>query len=97
GGSGNVLLTSQNQGWVHRGQSGVVVPRLSSQESLVLLGKICPHRLEGDRAGAERIAERLQHVPLALAQVGAHLRDSLMETDEFLVMLQDKFDLLIEH
>lgn len=97
GGSGNVLLTSQDQRWVHRGQDGLVVPRLSMEESVALLNKVCPHRLEDDRASAEMIAERLQHVPLALAQVGAHLRDSLMETADLLALLQDKFDLLIDH
>lgn len=97
GGSGNVLLTSQDQRWVHRGQDGLVVPRLSMEESVALLNRVCPHRLEEDRASAEMIAERLQHVPLALAQVGAHLRDSLMETADLLTMLQDKFDLLIDH
>ncbi|SIO85598.1 FxSxx-COOH system tetratricopeptide repeat protein [Nocardiopsis sp. JB363] len=98
GGSGRVLLTSRDQGWIHSGRGGGrIIPQLSMGESVALLHKICPHRLEKDRATAELIAERLQHLPLALAQMGAYLRDSLMGTDEFLSQLRDKFDQLVDH
>lgn len=98
GGAGRILLTSRDQGWIHSGRGGGrIIPQLTMAESVALLRKICPHRLEEDRATAELIAERLQHLPLALAQMGAYLRDSLMGTDEFLNQLRDKFDQLVGH
>lgn len=98
GGRGRVLLTSRNQGWIQSGRgAGHVIPKLSSEESVALLSKVCPHRLRQDPDTAALIAERLQYLPLALAQMGALLRDSLMDTDTFLDMLQRKFDDLVDH
>ncbi|WP_159941649.1 MULTISPECIES: FxSxx-COOH system tetratricopeptide repeat protein [unclassified Nocardiopsis] len=96
-GPGDVLITSRDQSWIPSGRSeGSVVPSLTPQESVALLRKVCPQGLEDD-GDALRIAERLEYLPLALAQVGAYLRDSLMSVDEFLPLLEDKFDELVTH
>ncbi|WP_026122567.1 FxSxx-COOH system tetratricopeptide repeat protein [Nocardiopsis halotolerans] len=96
-GPGDIVITSRDQSWIPSGRSeGSVVPSLTPEESVALLRKVCPQGLEDD-ADALRIAERLEHVPLALAQVGAYLRDSLMNVDDFLDLLQNKFDDLVTH
>ncbi|MFD6948986.1 NB-ARC domain-containing protein [Nocardiopsis sp. TSRI0078] len=96
-GPGDIIITSRDQSWIPSGRSeGSVVPSLAPEESVALLRKVCPQGLEND-ADALRIAERLEHLPLALAQVGAYLRDSLMDVGDFLHMLEDKFDELVTH
>nr|WP_262391439.1 FxSxx-COOH system tetratricopeptide repeat protein [Nocardiopsis sp. CNR-923] len=96
-GPGDIIITSRDQSWIPSGRSeGSVVPTLKPEESVALLRKICPHGLDDD-GDARRIADRLEHVPLALAQVGAYLRDSLMSVEDFLLLIQDKFDELVTH
>ncbi|MFD3687516.1 FxSxx-COOH system tetratricopeptide repeat protein [Nocardiopsis sp. NPDC058631] len=96
-GPGDVIITSRDQSWIPSGRSeGAIVPSLSPQESVSLLRKVCPQGLEDDMT-ALQIADRLEHLPLALAQVGAYLRDSLMSVEEFLHLLQNKFDELVTH
>ncbi|WP_019608801.1 FxSxx-COOH system tetratricopeptide repeat protein [Nocardiopsis sp. CNS-639] len=96
-GPGDIIITSRDQSWIPSGRSeGSVVPSLTPQESVALLRKVCPQGLEDD-GDALRIAERLEHLPLALAQVGAYLRDSLMSVEDFLQLIQDKFDDLVTH
>jgi len=95
GGDGHVLITSQDPRWLPRGRvPGQVVPRLGLAESLALLRLICPERLALPGAG-ERLAERLEHLPLALSQVGAFLRESAMGTDEFLDRFEDHYTRLV--
>lgn len=97
GGHGRVLITTQNNHAIPRGKfDGRVVPRLETAESLTLLRRVCPARLEPLRAG-ERLAEHLEHLPLALAQVGAFLRNSDMGTDEFLELFQERYTDMVTH
>ncbi|WDZ90738.1 FxSxx-COOH system tetratricopeptide repeat protein [Nocardiopsis sp. HUAS JQ3] len=92
---GRVLVTSRDKNWITNGLSdGCSVPTMSPDESVALLRKVCPAGLEGGSAAAQ-IAARLEHFPLALAQMGAYLRDSLLSTDEFLELLDTKFDDLV--
>lgn len=96
-GPGDIIITSRDQSWIPSGRSeGSVVPSLTPEESIALLRKVCPQGLEDDE-DALRIADRLEHLPLALAQVGAYLRDSLMSVEEFLRLIQDKFDDLVTY
>jgi tetratricopeptide (TPR) repeat protein len=84
GGQGRILVTTRSHRWVPRHLvGGRVVPRLDTAESLSLLRGVCPDRLDPPGTG-ERLAEHLEHLPLALAQVGAFLRDSPLTTEEFL-------------
>lgn len=94
-GGGRILITSQDRRRPHRGVlgrlvDGRIVPRLDTAESLSLLRRLCPERLEPLGAG-ERLAEHLEHLPLALAQVGAFLRESPMDTGEFLDRFQERY------
>ncbi|WP_061083272.1 FxSxx-COOH system tetratricopeptide repeat protein [Nocardiopsis alborubida] len=96
-GPGDIIITSRDQSWIPSGRSeGSVVPSLTPEESVALLRKVCPQGLEDD-GDALRIAERLEHLPLALAQVGSYLRDSLMSVEDFLQLIQDKFDDFVTH
>ncbi|MFL1378245.1 MULTISPECIES: FxSxx-COOH system tetratricopeptide repeat protein [unclassified Nocardiopsis] len=94
-GGGRVLITSQDRRRPRRhvpGRlvDGRIVPRLDTAESLSLLRRLCPDRLEPIRTG-ERLAEHLEHLPLALAQVGAFLRESPMGTEEFLERFEERY------
>ena len=93
-GGGRVLITGRDRRRPHRGVPGLVdgrvVPRLDTAESLSLLRRLCPERLEPIGAG-ERLAEQLEHLPLALAQVGAFLRESSLGTEEFLERFEERY------
>ncbi|MDT0326839.1 FxSxx-COOH system tetratricopeptide repeat protein [Nocardiopsis lambiniae] len=95
GGPGRVLITSRDHRrprWNRVGRliDGRVVPRLDTAESLSLLRKVCPERVEPLGTG-ERLAEHLEHLPLALSQVGAFLRESPLETEEFFERFQERY------
>ena len=97
GGQGRVLITTRDHRWIPRHPSnGQVVPRLTTAESLSLLRRVCPDRLDPSQAG-ERLAEHLEHLPLALAQVGAFLRDSALTTDEFFELFTERHADLMSH
>lgn len=94
-GGGRILITGQDRRRPPRGGTGRlfdgrIVPRLDTAESLSLLRRLCPERLEPIGTG-ERLAEHLEHLPLALTQVGAFLRESPLGTEEFLDRFQERF------
>ncbi|MFE9244854.1 FxSxx-COOH system tetratricopeptide repeat protein [Nocardiopsis sp. NPDC006938] len=96
-GPGSVLVTSREQTWLSSGRSnGIVVPKLTPEESVALLRKVCAQGLEDDTTALD-IAEKLEYLPLGLAQMGAYLRDSLMSAEDFLQLLQEKFADLLDH
>lgn len=99
GGDGNILVTSRDHHRTARtlpaGRfDGQVVPRLTNAESLALLRQVCPERLENPR-GAERLAELLEYLPLALNQVGAFLRESTVPTAEFLDTFEERYNRML--
>lgn len=101
GGHGNVLVTSRDHRRTVRSLpggrfDGQVVPRLTNAESLALLRRVCPARLEHPRDG-ERLAELLEYLPLALNQVGAFLRESTVSTSDFLNLFEERYDELLRH
>ncbi|HET8660181.1 MAG TPA: FxSxx-COOH system tetratricopeptide repeat protein [Micromonosporaceae bacterium] len=83
GGWGHVLVTSRSKEWeVER--SAVEVDVFSAEESVQLLTQ----RWKGiTRAEAERLAERLGHLPLALVQAAAFHAQTGMPLDEYLEQL----------
>jgi tetratricopeptide (TPR) repeat protein len=96
---GHIIVTSRHHRWLPRGQGrqrfdGQVVPRLTTAESLSLLRRICPERLEPQSHG-EHLAELLEHLPLALSQVGAFLRESAMPTADFLELFEERYDAML--
>lgn len=101
GGGGHILVTSRDHRWLPRGRAGhrfdgQVVPRLTNAESLSLLRRVCPARLAPPGDG-ERLAELLEHLPLALGQVGAFLRESTMSTHDFLELFEERYDAMVWH
>ncbi|MBE3001762.1 tetratricopeptide repeat protein [Nocardiopsis sp. HNM0947] len=96
GRGGDILITSREQSWTNEGHSdGQTVLALTPEESATLLRRVCPQGLEDDVLTL-RIAEKLEYFPLALAQMGAYLRDSLISPEEFLEQLEHGFDALVD-
>ncbi|SIO86877.1 Putative ATP/GTP-binding protein [Nocardiopsis sp. JB363] len=98
---GNILVTSRDHRRTTRtlpeGRfDGQVVPRLTNAESLSLLRRVCPDRLEHHRDG-ERLAELLEYLPLALNQVGAFLRESTVPTAEFLDTFEERYNQMLTY
>lgn len=99
GGDGDILVTSRDHHRTTRtlpaGRfDGQVVPRLTNAESLSLLRRLCPERLENPRDG-ERLAELLEYLPLALNQVGAFLRESTVPTAEYLDTFEERYNRML--
>jgi len=85
-GPGHVLITSRN----HRWQSVInTVPMdvFARSESKEFLGKRVPRGLS--EADADRLAEKLGDLPLALEQAGAMLSETGMPVDEYLRLLDE--------
>jgi tetratricopeptide (TPR) repeat protein len=87
GGPGDVLITSRNHRW------GPIVETIAldvfkRQESIQFLLKRGPKRLTD--TDADRLAESLGDLPLALEQAGAVLYESLMTVDEYLGLLDKR-------
>jgi tetratricopeptide (TPR) repeat protein len=83
GGGGQVIITSRNPGW-HELATPVGVDVFDRDESLTLLRRRAPQLT---KAEAERIAEALGDLPLALAQAAAHLADTATAVDDYLALL----------
>ena len=86
-GPGDVLITSRNQRW------GPVVDTIplnvfERAESVQFLLKRVPKRLT--ETEADKLAESLGDLPLALEQAGAVLFESLMSVDEYLQLLEER-------
>ncbi len=85
-GGGRVLITSRNPGWRElAGSMGVEV--LDRDESIILLRRHAPQLTDGE---AERVAEALGDLPLALAQAGAYLADSAIDVAGYLALLAER-------
>lgn len=87
GGLGDVLITSRNHRW------GPVVDTIpldvfERAESVQFLLKRVPKRLS--EADADKLAESLGDLPLALEQAGAVLYESLMPVNEYLRLLEER-------
>jgi DNA-binding SARP family transcriptional activator len=93
GGGGHVLITSRNPGW-HELAIPVAVDVFDRGESITLLRRRAPQLTEGE---AERIAEALGDLPLALAQAAAHMSDTTTGVEDFLTLLVKRtMDLLAQ-
>jgi tetratricopeptide (TPR) repeat protein len=83
GGQGHVLITSRHQAW--RGVAQPVSVQVWPLDEAVafLLGRSG----SDDRAGAERLAQELGCLPLALEQAGAYVEESSCTLAEYLALL----------
>src|ERR1700761_7890139 len=83
-GPGDVLITSRNQGWKSYINT-VPMDVFTRPESTEFLLKRAPRGLS--EADAERLAEKLGDLPLALEQAGALLSETGMPADEYLRLI----------
>jgi tetratricopeptide (TPR) repeat protein len=84
-GPGDVLITSRNHRWLSRVDT-VQVDVFSRSESTEFLTKRAAKALT--EASADRLAEKLGDLPLALEQAGALLSETGMAVDRYLSLLE---------
>jgi tetratricopeptide (TPR) repeat protein len=86
-GPGDVLITSRNHAWQQEVES-VQVDVFSRKESVQFLTKRVPKGLS-DR-DADRLAEQLGDLPLALVQASAMLAQGVMRVEDYLRLLEEE-------
>lgn len=84
-GGGHILVTSRNSQWSTLGRA-VSVDVFTPEESRELLQRRNTDLADGD---ADRIAEALGHLPLAVEQASAWRAQTGMSTDEYLALFED--------
>jgi hypothetical protein len=91
--TGHVLITSRDATWSDKART-VEVDVFARDESITLLKERVPEISEGD---ADRLADRLGDLPLAVEQAGAWQAESGMSVDEYLRLFDEEFEQLTEH
>jgi tetratricopeptide (TPR) repeat protein len=92
-GPGQVLITSRNPAW--RGIADVVgVREFPRVESIVLLRQLAPALTAVE---ADRVAEAVGDLPLAVEQAGSLLADTGMAVDKYLRLLAERAHDLLDH
>ena len=92
-GPGRVLITSRNPAW--RGIADVVgVREFTRAESIALLRRLAPD-LGPDEA--DRVADAVGDLPLAVEQAGSLLADTGMAVDEYLWLLAERAQDVLDH
>ncbi|NUR87471.1 MAG: tetratricopeptide repeat protein, partial [Nonomuraea sp.] len=86
-GPGHVLITSRNHEWERR-VGTVAVDVFTREESVQFLGKRMRRSLSG--ADADRLAEALGDLPLALEQSAALQTEAGMSPEEYLKLLKER-------
>ena len=89
-GPGRVLITSRDPAW--RGVDTLEICEFSRAESVAFLTARAPTLGPAD---AERIADALGDLPLALEQAGSLLADSTIDADTYLRMMRERADELL--
>ncbi|WP_228079258.1 FxSxx-COOH system tetratricopeptide repeat protein [Streptomyces profundus] len=89
-GPGHVLITSQNQEWSAYNSSPLPVPVYEREESVAFVRRRAPRIPAAD---ADRLAEALGDLPLALDQTAGWLNDSTMTVAEYVELLHDDGDI----
>ncbi|REE95479.1 FxSxx-COOH system tetratricopeptide repeat protein [Thermomonospora umbrina] len=85
-GPGHVLITSRNHRWEGVVET-VAVDVFSRAESVQFLGKRVPRAIS--EADADRLADELGDLPLALEQAGALQAETGMSVEEYLKLLRE--------
>jgi tetratricopeptide (TPR) repeat protein len=92
-GPGQVLITSRNPAW--RGIADVVgVREFTRAESIRLLYQLAP---DLTAAQADRVADAVGDLPLAIEQAGSLLADTGMAADEYLRLLAERAHDVLDH
>ena len=92
-GPGQVLITSRNPAW--RGIADVVRLReFSRTEAIALLRWLAPDLTE---AAADRVAEAVGDLPLAIEQAASLLADTGMAVDKYLRLLAERAHDVLDH
>ena len=86
GGGGQVVITSRNPGWDELA-TPVGVDVFDRDESITLLRRRAPRLTQRE---AERVAQALGDLPLALAQAGAYLADTATGVEDYLALLTER-------
>jgi hypothetical protein len=92
-GPGQVLITSRNPDWHHIATT-VDVHRFDRAESIALLRRLATDLSEPD---ADRVAEALGDLPLAVDQAGSLLATSTLDADTYLRLLAERADRVLDH
>jgi hypothetical protein len=93
GGPGQVLITSRNPAW--RGTADVVgVREFTRPESIALLKRLAPDLTEIE---ADRVADAVGDLPLAVEQAGSLLADTGMTADKYLRLLAERAQDVLDH
>ncbi|MER6631133.1 FxSxx-COOH system tetratricopeptide repeat protein [Streptomyces sp. NPDC000987] len=95
GGSGTILVTSRNRRWSLLGSS-LEVDVFTREESKELLRRSGPHGDDLDDAEADRLADALGDLPLALEQAAAWRAETGMPVSEYLRLFEHKRSELLE-
>ncbi|WP_344160212.1 FxSxx-COOH system tetratricopeptide repeat protein [Nocardiopsis rhodophaea] len=93
GGPGHVVVTSRSPEWRTAGGNLLQVDTFERDESTELLLKRGPEALTAEEA--DRIAERLGDLPLAVEQTAVWLYETLMPAEEWLELFDVKADQLL--
>jgi tetratricopeptide (TPR) repeat protein len=93
GGPGQVLITSRNPAW-RRIAATVGVREFSRAESIALLLRLAPELTEAE---ADRVAQAVGDLPLAVEQAGALLADTGLAVDEYLRLLAERAHDVLDH
>jgi hypothetical protein len=92
-GPGQVLITSRNPAW--RGIADAVgVREFTRAESIALLRRLAPDLTEAE---ADRVAESVGDLPLAVEQAGSLLADTAMAVDKYLRLLGERAQDVLDH
>jgi hypothetical protein len=91
GGAGHVLITSRAQGWAEVAVP-VEVDVLARTESVAILVNRVPGLTEAE---ADRVAQALGDLPLALAQAAAYMTGTGMPSGEYLDLLATRAALIL--
>ena len=92
-GPGQVLITSRNPAW--RGIAATVgVREFTRAESIALLRRLAPDLTEAE---ADRVADAVGDLPLAVEQAGSLLADTGMTVDKYLRLLAERAHDVLDH
>ncbi|GGX93554.1 FxSxx-COOH system tetratricopeptide repeat protein [Streptomyces hiroshimensis] len=87
GGPGRVLVTSRNSQWSHLASS-LEVDVFAREESIALIRRRSPHISD---ESADRLAEALGDLPLAVEQAAVWLAETGMPVDQYLDLFDTKY------